>query len=280
MSDQTSNEARFYRFHHGKIIGPASEGDLQKCQPTDHINSEHSHRVGALIIHGYTSTPFSMQPLAKRLQPKLYRTKNMLIAGHFTTPEVFGQYTWQSWYDSVVDAYQQLQQDCDKVIIIGQSLGGILALLLAANIAPQSQLILLAPAVYLPRALYLSPYLVPLFKALRIHYLPAIAGDHSRKDWYEITFKKIPITAHRELHRIAKATKRKLPEIHNPTLIFGSTHDHAISTKNIKKTYDKLASRDKELIWLENSYHLISFDNDFEKVACKIEKKVDEVITS
>ncbi len=57
--------------------------------------------------------------------------------------------------------------------------------------------------------------------------------------------------------------------ISQPFLIFKSIEDHVIPKISATYTMKKLGSKDKELIWLDNSYHVAPLDYDKELIVKK-----------
>jgi carboxylesterase len=66
---------------------------------------------------------------------------------------------------------------------------------------------------------------------------------------------------------IMRVTDDLLSTITAPALIFQSTEDHVVPPENGPHILEKLGSEDKELVWLENSYHVATLDNDADLIA-------------
>ena len=60
--------------------------------------------------------------------------------------------------------------------------------------------------------------------------------------------------------------KKELPKIKTPCLIVHSKKDHTIKPDSAQLINDQIGSEQKKLVWLENSAHIISVDNDKEFV--------------
>src|SRR5436305_8863266 len=87
---------------------------------------------GCLLIHGFAGTPPEMRGLGEYLAAAGYDVMGPLLAGHGLTPEAMAQTRWTVWARSAQDALTALGRDCREVFVAGQSLGGTLALHLAA----------------------------------------------------------------------------------------------------------------------------------------------------
>jgi carboxylesterase len=69
--------------------------------------------------------------------------------------------------------------------------------------------------------------------------------------------------------QMLKEVRKMLPKINLPVLIFKSKEDHVVPRISATYTMEELGSKDKELIWLENSYHVAPMDYDKELIAKK-----------
>ena len=81
-----------------------------------------------------------------------------------------------------------------------------------------------------------------------------------------------------ELTRLLKVTREGLPRVSVPALIIASREDHVVrEPANAEYIMANLASKDKKILWLENSYHVATLDNDaeliFEQAAEFIDKQ-------
>jgi carboxylesterase len=91
-------------------------------------------KTGILLIHGFTGSPSEMRPMGKYLHQQGFTVSAPLLPGHGTSPEDLQQTKWQDWWMCVKNAFMALQQaDVEKIAVVGHSMGGILALLLASE---------------------------------------------------------------------------------------------------------------------------------------------------
>jgi len=128
--------------------------------------------VGVLLCHGFTATTAEVRLLAHSLHNQGYSVAGPLLPGHGTTPEDCNQHTWQEWYTSVEQAYQQLLSNCQTVVVGGESTGALLILRLAAIHPEVAGILCYAPALRLlhaPTKIFLlslcAPFLTSIPKA-------------------------------------------------------------------------------------------------------------------
>src|SRR5512140_2984466 len=89
--------------------------------------------TGCLLIHGYTGTPFEMRMLGDFLAQAGYTVLAPRLSGHATQPEDMLRGRWQDWQASVEDGLNLLKGCTERQVVMGLSLGGVLALLTAAR---------------------------------------------------------------------------------------------------------------------------------------------------
>jgi carboxylesterase len=75
-----------------------------------------------------------------------------------------------------------------------------------------------------------------------------------------------PVAAAEQLNHLEHAVRRSLHKIAMPTLILMSTRDQSVKPKSGPYALDRIASKDKELIWLHNSGHCLWVDSEKERV--------------
>src|SRR4029077_19546830 len=88
---------------------------------------------GCLLIHGFAGTPPEMRGLGEFLAAGGYDVMGPLLAGHGLSPEAMAATRSPDWVRSAEEALVTLRRDCSEVFVGGQSLGGTLALHLAAT---------------------------------------------------------------------------------------------------------------------------------------------------
>jgi len=258
-----------FRLRHFSVQS-ATQQDLLAAQPVYHIGKGKLGKIGILCLHGFTVTPASYYEYSRVLIQKGYSVSVPLLPGHGDTPEALAKVKWPQWVDCAVESYQALREQCDRVFVIGISLGGALALQLASKTDDIAKLILLAPAIEPSLLFKIGKYLFNFLSLIRVQYWFHIAGDSKKPGNYEVGYKKTPISALRELYDCIQQTRLMLPEVRTNTLIFQSRIDHVINPKGAQLVYQKINTRNKELIWLTNSYHAIAHDFDGKDVLDRI----------
>ena len=91
----------------------------------------------------------------------------------------------------------------------------------------------------------------------------------------EAAYGGTPLAAVLSLFEGADEVEAKLTDIHCPTLLLSSREDHVVESVS-GDVIEQQVSGPIERIWLENSYHVATLDND----AALIEAKVVAFVTS
>lgn len=117
--------------------GAASEGPLPQ-------------KIVCLLIHGFGGSLVEMEPLALALEAEGFEVVRLTLPGHGTTIDDFSRTFFPDWLAAVEHACQKEIARGRRVVAIGHSLGGSLALHLAAHYELAGVVTLSAP-VYLYR---------------------------------------------------------------------------------------------------------------------------------
>ncbi len=217
---------------------------------------------GIMLLHGFSSSPYEMKPMAELFKPGGYTIKAPLLCGHGTSVKELAQYKWYDWFTDAKKSLFELRKSCKKVIVVGLSTGASLALHLAAHYQVEG-IVALAPALYLKRKLSrLIPYAPPFLKYYRDKKGSDIRDPVEKAK--NISYKKTSIRAAKELLKLYDHLKSDLPEIYSPLLVVHSINDHTVQIKGAEEIYERVSSKDKRFLKLEKSYHVLTLDVDKE----------------
>jgi len=225
--------------------------------------------ITLLFIHGFTGTPHEFKEFATYFNKLGFSVRVPLIAGHGTHPENLEKTNWKQWNKSVKDALFDIRKTnkTGKVIAIGQSMGGSLALHLAAHYQLDG-IVLLAPGLKFKNKLtFFAKFISPVKRMIKKNG-PDIS-DQAEKGKV-VTYKQIPTTSIIELSKLFKHVSDDLEDVHCPCIIIYSRLDHTIDPISSQQIYDQISSRNKRILCLEKSYHLLSLDVEKEVIKKEI----------
>jgi carboxylesterase len=216
-------------------------------------------RVGVLLSHGFTGSPASMVPWGRSLAEQGYGVAVPRLPGHGTSWQEANRTDWSDWYGEVERAFEKLHANCDQVVVGGLSMGGGLALQLAADRGRQvAGVMLVNPAVNIDRKDVLA---LPVLKHL-VGSFPGIANDIKKPGVQEHGYDRTPLRATHAMLIGWKRLREDLPKVTQPILVFRSAVDHVVDPSSGRIIAAQVSSRDVTERVLQNSYHVATLDND------------------
>ncbi|GBF33345.1 lipase [Desulfocucumis palustris] len=202
-----------------------------------------------------------MLPLGEYLAGRGFTVSGARLPGHGTSPSHLRGITYRHWIDSARSALLDLQKNCARVYVAGFSMGGTIALHLAANHDFMGLIVICAPV-----KIYINFYLMRLLNLLRNFKQEVqqnIKDPAARKN--HIAYDSAPPSAGLQLYRLLRAVGPEIPGISMPVLIFQSTGDGIVAPENANFLYNRLAkAAARDLVWLKNSGHMATLDYDRE----------------
>jgi carboxylesterase len=220
-------------------------------------------RVGVLLLHGFCGSPASMRPWAEYLAERGYAVEVPLLPGHGTRWQDLNQVSWRQWDDEASSALDTLVASCDRVVVAALSMGGSLALRLAAQRPGDvAGLVLVNPFVSSRRK---ELMLLPLLKHL-VPSFPGVVNDIKKPGQDEVGYPRLPLKGVAEIVRLWKQVVPDLPSVTQPLLYFRSSEDHVIDPSSGPTVLGAVSSRNVTERVLENSYHVATLDHEAEVI--------------
>ena len=229
-------------------------------------------RTGCLLLHGFTSMPEEVRPLGDFLHAQGYSVFGARLAGHATHPLDLARTRWQDWLVTVEESLVVLHSVCDRVVVMGQSMGGMLALLAASRHAVAGVVAISTPDHladdWRMRTVRLWSLIIPLIFKGRT---PIVDFRINRREVDYPAYPYYPTSILGEVEDLKRAMRKGLGQVQAPVLLVQSHKDPAISQAKSEQLLSALGSTDKELFWLDAAGHSIVQDAQcglaFEKIA-------------
>jgi carboxylesterase len=226
--------------------------------------------IGAVLVHGFTGTPYEMHYLGEQLARAGVTVHGLRLPGHGTTIEDLDRTTWKDWTCAVEDAFDSLRLVCGRVALVGQSLGGLLSLHLAAH-RPE-----VAAVASLATPLWLGGLGAKVAEwaargALRWPAIPKlrrtdVCDPRVRRE--NPCYEAIPTRALGELARFMKLVSGELEAIRAPVLVLHGNKDHTAPVACAAKIAARARAVRTRI--LPRSYHLIAADVERDIVAAEV----------
>ncbi|MGW1667639.1 alpha/beta hydrolase [Streptomyces sp. NPDC002324] len=228
---------------------------LPGAEPYHHEGGE----AGVLLCHGFTGSPQSMRPWAEYLAARGLTVALPLLPGHGTRWEDLRPTGWQDWYAEVDRELRALRERCAHVFVAGLSMGGALALRLAAKHGDAVDgVVVVNPAnkVHGPAA-----HALPLLR----HFVPTTKGitsDIAKEGVEEVGYGRVPLHAAHSLRSFLRLVDGELPQVTQPLLLLHSPRDHVVPPVDSERVLGRVSSTDVTEILLEQSHHVATLDHD------------------
>jgi carboxylesterase len=221
--------------------------------------------IGALLVHGLNGSRRDMTEIEERLSTHGVITENILLPGHGSHVRDMLPLGWPEWAAAVQRELHLLKQRCDGVFLIGQSLGGALCLHTAAHEEVTGVVSMCAPLHMQPwtrSVVDMAKHVTPLVPTLR----EDVRDPDARRKYTRDVYRWTPMAPVASMLDYLPQLRRELPQVTVPVLVMAALHDHVVPVRDGREIYRLLGSKDKHLVTLHHSYHVIMKDHDREEV--------------
>ncbi|MCM2552094.1 alpha/beta hydrolase [Burkholderia glumae] len=235
-----------------------------------------------LLLHGLSSSPLELRYLARYLHEEGFTVCAPVLDGYSAGSS---EQPMERWIEGAVREFDALAARYERVSVCGLSIGGALALRLIQE-RPQAQALALLSltlayngwAIPWYRFILDLAYYTPLRHryryreaepfGLRNEALRAkIARAMERDAFSEVGPAEISLPALHQANRLARLARQGLERIENDTLVIHAIDDETSSPRNPNYIIERIGASFLRTIWLDDSYHMITSDNEREIVA-------------
>lgn len=226
--------------------------------------------TACLLIHGFGCGPIQMRELAENLCRWGFAARGILLPGHCGYAGGLSPNSHYDWKEKVESEYCQLKKGYRNVVIIGFSLGALLALQLAMKYQTERIILMGTP-------LFIIREYLPIHSLIRIckNFMKKIK-TRKRRCYMESEgytgYLHQPVDSHFSipalygLTEIITAVNSGLRDVKSPALVIHSKKDLIAAPASAKYVLQHIGSANKRLVWLEQSHHLMMFDDEKEAV--------------
>ena len=248
--------------------------------PEGHVTVVRGSKA-VLLLHGLSSAPAELRPVMTALAQAGYSVEAPVITGYSYTAGSSVSGSWQDWAQAALAWFDDMCSRYEQVAVGGLCIGAVLALHIAARRREQ-----VAALGLMSTTLYYDGWGLPWLNRLRAiaYYTPLrhiwyfrerepfgvknpqlrqwIAREMAARDSSMAGAAKLPMAGIYQAERLIRQVKRELPDICAPALILHAREDEVTSMRSPEYLCGHLGSREQRLVILENSYHMITIDND------------------
>jgi carboxylesterase len=210
---------------------------------------------GYLLIHGFAGTPADLEAVAGLIKEYGGAVACPLLPGHGGDRDLMRKAGWKDWVAASEQSLLELSSRCSKVTVIGFSMGAIIGALLGVKYS-LDRLVLMSPPV-----LYTNP--PELVKGASEAFRGRLGDNPEATEYLKEYFRRLfraPVRSLNELHRLIKTAQPAFDRLQVPTLIMQGERDDLAHPKGAKMLYERIPAKEKKLVMLPNSRHLICND--------------------
>ncbi len=235
--------------------------------------------TGCLLIHGFSSMPEEMRPMGDYLATNGFTVLGARLSGHGTRPEDLERTRWTDWMGDIEDGLAILSKTCEKRVLIGQSLGGMIALTAAASMQV-SAVVTLSTPYGVPPAERLADWLTRLLHHTIHTDAARFPPDHplyQRRELYYPAYPWYPSHVLTEMDSLGTAMVAALPKVTVPVLLIHSQDDEQVPCANMEAIYNHLGSQKKEMLPVDGMDHSLVMDPRREVVFSAVVRYLQEL---
>ncbi len=200
-----------------------------------------------------------MRGLAEALAGAGFAVELPLLPGHGTSVEDMLPTRWDDWSKVADGAYTELAGRCRRVVVVGLSMGGTLAIWLTTHHPEIAGLVAINPFVEPPAESFREMLRGVLDAGTDV--MPGIGSDIALEGVQELAYAGSPVAPMLSLMEATDGIAADLGRIRCPVLLLSSRQDHVVPSAS-GDVLEAGVAGPIERVWLERSYHVATLDND------------------
>ncbi|MCQ2957659.1 MAG: alpha/beta hydrolase [Candidatus Gastranaerophilales bacterium] len=244
-------------------------------------------KKAVLLFHGLTGSPFEMKKYGNFLFKQGYDVFCYSFPGHGERLSEIQTVTWEDWCEFAQEKYDKLRPNYETFFVSGLCLGAAMGIYLAENNKDLTGVAALSTTLFLDG--FCIPWtscLIPLGLSTIIRYYYTFPEDECLGIKNELTRKSLaklmakttvgmdnyPLNGVKGLLDLSKNVRKNLSKVTCPVLCIHSKYDNLASTKSANVVMKNISSKIKRYIELNDSYHMVLYDNEKEFVMNEVIK--------
>lgn len=226
-------------------------------------------RAEAVYLHGYSSTPYEVRPLAMALADEGIGGVGPVLPGHATKVEDLKTVVAEDWLNTARESFASLDEGKPR-LVVAASMGALLGVVLAAEFEVDA-MVLLAASLRLNPVGELGQR---LGRSAAGEFLPIVekaesGGDVGDPEGQEKnpTYPAMDLGAIGELGRLRDIAAERLARVRCPTLLFHGANDHTVELDSTTEIASEISSDYIETVFLPHSQHILGLDVERDEIA-------------
>ncbi len=260
------------------------EHPLEGVDPCAHytLGDRVERGMACLLVHGFTGAPGDLHPLAEGLYLAGFPVEGLCLPGHCADVDALNAVTATDWYDAVIEAAIRLRERYGGLYIVNLSMGGLLALKLAAArpMLVDGMAILSAPTRL--RRIWevgLTAYrLLGCPSWLRsVPKLPSQQRSGERYLTHDASGGVYAVAAGLELDKVRRQAVDLLPRVVQPILVLHGEQDPTAPVESAAAIIRGVSSTTNRLVYFRHSHHVLSMDEERDRVVEEVVAFAEQV---
>ena len=233
-----------------------------------------------LLVHGFNDSPRTFERMADLLHQKGLSVYAVRLPGFGVTVQRMNDCQCEQWVETVLDRAERLRKEYDRVVVVGHSLGGAVAI---GSLLKKPELfdgvVLLAPAIEV------SDLRSPVFPTrfwrrvgdLLLRFSSVYQSPYDRNDCRDPKYRnpayKCPFATRnivQQTFRLMDQNLDKAGEITLPVLMVLSRDDQIVDWVAAERYFVQLGSAEKQLVFYDSSGHALTVDYDWKQITDNI----------
>jgi carboxylesterase len=235
-----------------------------------------------LALHGFGATTQEVSLVVDIAKDLGLAALAPLLPGHGTSAYDLARTRFVDWRGAARRALLELVRDEGRVIVVGSSMGSLIALDLAADFPEE---VVGVGVLGCPIRLH-WPYPSLALAAIERLRIPDFMMPKSGPDILDpegrrtqVTYREQPVHAVNDVRRAGRRVEARLGMIFCPALVAHGRADRVCPVHNARIVYARLATRvsEKELLILERSHHIITRDVERDVLRTRLQAFIERV---
>lgn len=220
-------------------------------------------RVGILLVHGFAGSIVDLRFFGERVHALLGSTvAGVRLAGHGLTTHDLDRTTFEDWVASARTSLTSLSAVTDRVVIVGESMGALIAFRLSREYATVRCVVCLSPALNLPNE-----------RARNVMTRVSPPEARWKKTWVDDaraergSLKEVTTFSYRELTRLLESERASLAQVSVPVLAVYADNDFIADPRSAENLRSLMPHSKVTVEVVHESVHHLNESKDAERIA-------------